>query len=145
MVTIIEEGLYLFINQNEAIQAVLPTNSGVFMGFVPENAQYPNVMFEKVSSVHDSTLDGPSGYVVRRYQFTCSGRDLPNVLSSGYVSAQKLADVIRQQMDGLTGTLPDGTPLFNMILDNELDSYDADAEVYHAVADYFVHYQELTP
>lgn len=138
----IEEGLFQFLKTNDEIDAVLPSENGIFMGFVPEEAKYPCVMFEKVSGVHDTTLDGPSGYVIRRYQFTCYGKDTQNAPGSGYILAQQLADVIRQQMNGLTGTLPDGTLLFNMILDNELDSYDADSQTYHAVQDYFVHFEQ---
>lgn len=138
----IEEGLYKFLLQNEALQEVLPSSSAVFLGAVPESANYPCILLEKVSSVHDTTLDGPSGYVVRRYQFTCKGKDAQNSPGSGYVSAQTVADVLRKQVNGLTGTLPDNTLLFNSILDNELDLFDDDAQIHNAIQDYFIHFQQ---
>jgi hypothetical protein len=135
----IEEGIYQWLKQNTAIQAAVantakPSAQNIFMGFVPESASMPCIMFEKVSSVHDTTLDGPSTYVIRRYQFNCYGQDLENIPGSGYVSAQKVADVLRQQLNGLTGTLPDGTLLFNAILDDE---------TYNAIQDYFIHFQQI--
>lgn len=137
----LEEGLYLFITGNlPLLQVISPTNS-VFMGYTPENAANPSIMLEKVSAVNDTTMDGPSGFVIRRYQFTCAAKDTA-APGSGFVIAQRVADVLRKQLDGLTGTLPDGTLVFNAIRDNELDSYDADAGVYHAIVDYFIHFRQ---
>jgi hypothetical protein len=139
---LIEEGLYLFLNQNTAIAPLITTGNGVFLGVVPENAAFPNIMLRKVSGQHDTTFDGPSGFVIRRYQFTCTGKDAANIPGSGFVSAQKLADVLRQQLNGLVGTLPDGTLLFNAILDNEVDGYDSDNSVHRCVVDYLIHFQQ---
>lgn len=136
----IEQGIYNFLQNNTALKAILPATNSIFMGTVPESAQYPCVMFEKISGQYDTTLDGPSGYVIRRYQFTCSGKDLSTEPGSGYVSAQKLADVLRRQLNGLTGTLSDGTQLFNSILDNDLDAYATDDQTYAAIQDYFLHF-----
>lgn len=140
----IEEGLYKFLLANDALKALLPPDTGVYMGFVPASAQYPCLMFQKVSGVHDTTMDGPSGYVIRRYQFTCLGKEDSSIPGSGFVSAQRLADTLRQQLNGLAETtLPDGTLLFNAILDNELDLYDEEGETHNAITDYFLHFRQV--
>lgn len=138
----IEEGLYQFLKQNTALTAVLAPKNSIYMGHVPESAQFPCLMFEKVSGVYDTTLDGPSGYVVRRYQFNCYGKDNLTTPGSGYVAAQRLADTLRQQLNGLVGTLPDNTKLFNAILDNDLDLFDDDLQADVAIQDYFIHFQQ---
>lgn len=141
----IEHGLFLYLKSNSTLAELLPSANAIWMGFVPENAEFPCVMFMKVSSEPDSTLQGPSGFVSRRYQFTCYGKDVDNQPNSGYVSAQTLSDAIRQQFEGLSEvsptTLPDDTLLFNIIPDTALDSYDADQEVHHAIQDYIVLFQ----
>jgi hypothetical protein len=139
---LIEEGLYKFLQTNTAIQDVIPTTNSIFMGLVPESASYPCILFFKASGMHDTTFDGPSGYVERRYQFTCLGKEDPQFPGSGYVSAQRVADVLRQQMNGLTGTLPDGTQLFNCILDNEVDIYDDDGMTHNAIQDYMISFSQ---
>lgn len=138
----IEEGIFLWLNQNTAIAPLITAGKSIFMGVVPETASYPNIMFQGVSAQHDTTLDGPSGYVMKRYQFTCNGKDTTNVPGSGYVSAKSLADVLRKQLNGLVGTLPDGTLLFNAILDNEIDGYDEGLFVYRSVCDYLLYFQQ---
>jgi hypothetical protein len=137
----IEEGLYRFILANEALQAAMPSENALFMDFTPEGAANPSIEFSTISSDSDTTLDGPSGLVVRRFQFTFVGRDNNNTPGSGAAMAKRLADVFRQQCDGLTGTLPDGTLLFNMWLDQEMSSYDSDGNAYHMIQDYFVQFR----
>jgi hypothetical protein len=141
----IEEGLYKFILANEALAAAMPSSNALFMDFTPEDANAPSIEFSTISSDSDTTLDGPSGLVTRRFQFTFIGKNTSNTPNSGAVQAKNLAEVFRQQCDGLTGTLPDGTRLFNMWLDQELSSYDSQANVYHMVQDYFVQFWRETP
>lgn len=138
----IEEGLFRFLQTNTAIQEVIPTTNSIFMGVVPESASYPCILFFKVSGVFDTTFDGPSGYVQGRYQFVCLGKEDPTHPGSGYVSAQTVADILRQQMNGLTGTLPDGTRLFNSILENSLDIYDEEGTTHNAIQDYILHFSQ---
>jgi hypothetical protein len=102
-------------------------------------------MIEQISSVNDTTFDGPSGYKERRYQFTVSGKDTQNVPGSGYVSAKRVADVLRQELDGLTGVLPNGIKLFNSILDTDFGSYDSEAQTYHHIMDFMISFSMVTP
>lgn len=138
----IEEGLFNFLNTNLVGQAGLAAGA-VYMGTVPESATMPCVMFETVTSKSDTTMDGPSGYVVRRFQFNFYGADKAlGAPGSGLVAAKKVQEALRLMFDGLTGTLPDGTKLFNVIRDSEVDSYDADTNIYHLLTDYFIHFQQ---
>jgi hypothetical protein len=147
MSLLIEEGLFKFLRANTAITALLQSDvtSSIWQGFTPETTLQPSIMFKKITGKSDTTLDGPSGWVERRYQFNMQATDAPNTPGSGYVEANILADMVRQQMDGLRGTLPNGVRLFNMILDLELDDYDADTQVYSSIQDYIVQFQHTTP
>lgn len=155
----IEEGIYKWVLANEALQALMPSQNALFMGYVPESAVMPCIMFQTASDNPDVTLDGPSGYVIRRYQFNFYGTDLPTpntpgVPGAGYVEAKNLANIFRQQItEGnnaptgvgaltLPGLLPDGTKVFNVIPDNSFDSYDEDAQRHQIVADYFFHFSQ---
>jgi Protein of unknown function (DUF3168) len=136
---ILEEGIFQFLKANTALQAVLPNEKSIFLGFVPESAKYPCIMFQKISTQNDTTMDGPSGYIIRRYQFNIYGQDSSNSPGSGYVQAQKVASILIQQLDGYSGTLPDGSQVYNTILDTEIDEY-TDDQTYIAIQDYFIHY-----
>ena len=141
MTATVEEGLFLYLTQNTAIQATLPEN-GLFMGYTPEGAPNPSLMFKKISGNHDTTLNGPSGYAENRFQFTATASDVNNTPGSGYVSSQLLISTLRQQLNGLNGTLPNGVRLFNSILDNDLDYYDEDDQEHQAVQDYIISWQQ---
>lgn len=135
----IEQGLNNFLVANLATL----TAQNIYMGFVPENAAMPCLMFETVSSKSDTTMDGPSGFVVRRFQFNFYGQDAAtSAPGSGYVAAKRVQEALRLMFDGLTGYLSDGTRVFNVIRDNEVDSYDADTNTYHLLTDYFIHFQQ---
>jgi hypothetical protein len=141
---LIEEGIFRFLQANAPIQATLlpGTTNNIFLGTVPESATYPCILIRQVSGKYDTTLDGPSGYAERRYQFTALGKEDPNFPGSGYVSARKIGDVMRQQMNGLTGTLPDGTLLFNSILDTDMDMYDEQGMTHNFIQDYFLQFRQ---
>jgi hypothetical protein len=141
---LIEEGLYKFLQANAPIQATLAPNTtnNIFMGVVPESASYPCILFRVVSAKYDTTFDGPSGYCERRYEFIALGKEDPSLPGSGYVSAKRVGDIMRQQMNGLTGTLPDGTLLFNSILDTDMDIYDEQGMTHNFIQDYFLQFRQ---
>lgn len=142
----IEKGLREWILANAALQDVLPSSNQIFHSFVPESANYPCIEFHKISGEHDQTFQGPSGFVTRRYQFTAYGVDATNGPGSGYVSAEIVADTLRQQFEWMSEncpmTLPDGTYVFDVQVDNELDSFDDQGLKYHCIKDYMIQFRQ---
>lgn len=137
----IEQGIFQFILDNEALDALM-TEGSLFQNVIPENSPNPSLMFRTITGTHDQTMQGPSGFVERRYQFTAQAADTDNSPGSGYVLAKTLMDTLRQQFNGLTGILPDGTRVFGTFLDLELDSFDDDAQKHQVVNDYKIQFQQ---
>jgi hypothetical protein len=135
----IEQGIFQFILNNTALDTLMPESS-LFQGVIPDNSPSPSLMFRKITGTHDQTMQGPSGFVERRYQFTAEASDAPNTPGSGYVLVQTLLDTLRQQFNGFTGTLPDGTRVFATFLDLETDEFDADAQKHVAIQDYKIQF-----
>lgn len=138
---LLEEGIYLWLTNQDGPLAGVLTNANTYFGFLPEYAPYPSLVFRKIMTKSDTTFDGPSGFVERRYQFNFYGKDesvggAPIVPNSGYVSSHEMQDLVRQQLDGLYGYLPNGIRLFNSMLASEVDHYDADTGLYTAITDY---------
>jgi hypothetical protein len=145
-VTLLDEGLFLFLTSTTGPLASVLSVNNVFEGWVPPNSQMPCLMYEVVSEVSDTTLDGPSGFVSSRYQFNYYGRDLSsNQPGSGRVSARKLQETVRLSFEGLTGVLPNGIQLWNVIKMGGLGHYNADDQTFQQVTDYKIIYRQPQP
>lgn len=130
---IIEEGIYLLLQQNADLVA-LCTLKGICLNAVPENAPDPSMCFSTISATPIATNNGPSGLNFRRYQFETFG--------STYVKAKQLQTLIRLAIDGFSGTAPNGQRVYNIIRDNELDGYDDVTGEHRTITDYFIHFAE---
>lgn len=142
----IESGLYDLLSTNTTFMSVC---KGLYMNTIPEGAPTPSVSFKVVSAVIDVTMDGNSGYVERRYQFTCTGRDsegITTTATSGYTAAKTLQEALRVLMENtltLPMTLSDGTYVFNVIRSMEVDFFDSESQVHHATTDYYVTFRQV--
>lgn len=135
-VVLLEQGLFQWFTSPTGSLAAYLSKQNVYLGRVPAGANYPCMMIEKVTEKSDTTFDGPSGYVERKYQFNFYGTDVGNTPNEGYVAAHVLQDAVRQAFNGLTGTLPNGVLLFNVIADEAHDEYDGNLQRYQAITDY---------
>lgn len=130
---IIEQGLLQLFKSFTDVVA-MTTLCGIYLNVVPEGAHDPCLLIAKVSATPDATMDGPSGYNIRRYQFTFFSKDFPTAL--------KLQEIVRALFDGYVGVLPNGTRVYNVIRDNEIDGYDDQTAWHHTITDYFIHFAE---
>ena len=142
---LLDEGLYLFLTNPNGPLAGLLTDANVFEDYVPPNSPMPCLMYQQVSEVTDTTLDGPSGYVETRYQFNFYGQDkTTGTPGSGRVAANSLRNAVRLQFNGLTGTLPNGIQLWNVIKMNSIaPHFDTQAQTYQLITDYKIIYCEF--
>lgn len=103
---------------------------------LPQNPTYPAVTYEQVSGVRDYTLCGPNGLAWPRV--TISSWAL------SYSGARALADAVRQRISGFHGEWGSSPPtqIGSVHLDNELDLYEDEAEVYRVAQDYIISFNE---
>jgi hypothetical protein len=132
-IMILEQGLYAFLLAQPAITN-LTTTKGIFLNSVPQGAPDTCLSIQKISAAPDSTNNGPSGLNIRRYQF-CT-------YSSSYIKSVTLQETLRTVIDGFVGYFPNGQRIFNIIRDNELDSFNELTDKERTITDYFIHFAE---
>lgn len=79
-------------------------------------SDYPAVTYQVVSDVSQYTLAGPDGCTQSRVTFNC--------IAPRYLDAHTLALAIKSTLTGYTGTLPDGTQVFETEVLNVRDLFD---------------------
>ena len=98
------------------------TSVPVYRAHGPENpttAQYPHVVFWRVSGPSEASIDGPIVYVTARYQFSC------------FALTHRLA---RQVAEALTALLVGATSTTIKAIEHENDFDIFDPETKHEVA-----------
>ncbi len=92
----IEEGLYVFLTNNEAISALLA--SRVYLLRLPQNPIYPAVVYKVISEKQPMTHGGtPGDLVTIRVQFDCHG--------GRYALSKQLKNVLKAELDGFNGLM----------------------------------------
>src|ERR1700748_1074303 len=98
---LLNEGLYLFFTDPQGPLSDVLNDANVFEGYVPPNSPMPCLMYQQVSEITDTTLDGPSGFVETRYQFNFYGKDETlGMPGSGRPAAALLRNAVRLQFNG---------------------------------------------
>lgn len=128
----IEAGLVSLLNGTSAITNLCAGR--IYPVVMPELGQPPCIVYQLVSSVSQYSNDGPSGFVTARMQLTA--------WAASYADAKALDAAVRAALDGYTGTLPDGTDVANVLIDNGLDYYEKDSRLFRVSTDYRVLYSQ---
>jgi len=84
----------------------------------------PRVVVHKISSQHEHHMLAATGKATARVQIDC--------YANSPVSADALAEAVRQALDGFRGTMNSGVFVSMCHLDNERTTYDAPLEGGHA-------------
>ena len=101
---------------------------------LPNDPSLPTLTYQVISTTPDATLDGPSGFMEKRIQFSSWGEC--------YGDAKALDEALRTVLDGFSGLQPDGTLIFNVMLDTAADLYEPDSKLYHVSTDYKVQFSQ---
>jgi hypothetical protein len=89
--------------------------SRVWPNVLPEDPDFPAVVYQRISTARVHTHDSAGGLATTRIQFTCYG-------TSGD-QAEEVADQVRAALDGLRGTFS-GTRIDAALSQNELSGLD---------------------
>jgi hypothetical protein len=83
----------------------------------PEDiSQYPMITYQGVSDVSGYTLSGADGVTDSRIIFNCH--------ASRYLDARNTALAVKKALTGYSGTLPDGTQIFQAHIVNMVDGFE---------------------
>lgn len=105
----------------------------IYLVNLPQSPSYPAVTIARVSGVREHNLSGPSG--LARPRISISG------WGTYYNAAKNVAEAIRQTLDGFSGTVS-GVDIQSVHLENEIDLYEDEPEVFRTMTDYFIQHQE---
>jgi len=93
--TTIETALFAIITGDATIESLIA--SRVYPNVVPQGAAMPAITYQQISGPRDHVMDGPSGLVGARFQLNCWSGD--------YAQARQLAEAVRKELNGYSGTV----------------------------------------
>jgi hypothetical protein len=105
----------------------------VYSLVLPQNPAYPAISFQQISATRTHAM-GSDGPLVRvRVQVNSWGRT--------YADARTLAGEVLTRLNRFKGE-SGGIQVLDVLLDNELDTYEMDADVRRVVQDYTIFVEE---
>ena len=125
-----EAGLHALLQADASLSSLV--GNRIHPLVLPEDCVKPAVVYQRISTVPTITMDGPADLTTCRLQFDCYG--------THYNDVKACADAVSHVLEGYTGTLPDGTYVFDIELDGMQDRYESEARLYRVSADYFVRF-----
>lgn len=116
------EGVYQALVASPAVMAIAKTVRPVV---APMNlSDYPCVTYQRVSRVPGYSLDDEDGVTGCRIVFEC--------LAERYLDASNLAEAVYNLFSNFKGALPDGTSVSKARVENQQDTWNADARIYES-------------
>lgn len=109
----------------------------LYLSELPQDPVFPAVVMSEISSLRESTLQGPTGYVHARLQI-----DSLSVTASG---SKGLSDLIRVALNGKR-FIRNGCKIGSIILQSIRDVVSLDIDVsiiYNSTSDYIIWYLEV--
>jgi len=138
----VRSGLYSRLAGTTAVTTLVGTR--IFPNFAPPDATLPYIVYSVVSQGHDHYIGAAAGRATPRVQL--------DVYDATLLSCETIANVLRTNLDGFSGTLgsSDTVECTLCMLDNEIDLYEPPAAgenvgTYHIAQDYLIHYVESVP
>jgi len=135
----IEESLYNYLASITDITDIV--DDKIYHHHLPQEAVFPVLTFQMISSRHDHDIQGAAGACTARYQVDCWSRSLAECV--------ELAEAVRQALQGYKGTMEDDHIFFITLDDqNNLDEAPKDGSdqwLYRREQDYLIKYRESVP
>jgi hypothetical protein len=106
-----------------------------------KNPKLPALTYRRLSGQHGHNIGGSSGTAIPTFRFDCWG--------ATYEDADKLAEAMRQVMQGFGGEMDD-TDVRTVVLADDFDDYEppedgSDDGFFHVTLDYAIRYTETIP
>jgi hypothetical protein len=136
----IENHISELLSTSAAVKALVggeedSSKSRVYYMQAVQNGDMPCIVINKISGVRSHVLTGPDGLANPRFQI--------DSIAKTYTEAKRLADAVRQTLDGYRGTLKE-TAVHGCSLDNERDIFENAIQppLYRIVMDFMVWHSE---
>jgi hypothetical protein len=127
----IESNLYSFLSGKAAVTALVSTR--IYPLKLPQGYSLPAISYQRVSSPRLYALSGTTGRLRARIQLDC--------WADTYSAVKGLADAVRGELNGHTGTFGSST-VDSLTLDAERDGFEEDTEVFRVLQEYIISHTE---
>jgi len=91
----LETGLYAFLAAEAGVKALVAAR--IYPDAAPAGAAKPYIVYQRITTERDRTMDGPNGLAMPRMQVTC--------WAATYIGAKVLADAVADAIDGFSGDM----------------------------------------
>jgi len=132
-------GLRAYLLDDAAIAAIV--GSRVHPLVLPQGDTGPSIVYSRISAVGDHHMSAASGLVQTRLQLDCWAASLDN--------AAALADLVKQRLDGFSGTMlwgedspAEAIVVQGIFFDGEREDFDNAAKLHRVSRDYLIWYEE---
>lgn len=134
--TTIETAIYSILTADDTILSLVSTK--IYPKILPQSSTVPAITYNQISGPRGHTMSGPDGTVASRYQINC--------WDSTYAGAKAIAEAVRKELDGYTGTV-NSRQIDSIMLDNEGDMPDGENNInnvrrFGKMLDFIIFYQE---
>jgi hypothetical protein len=105
---------------------------------VPQGVVADSIVYNRISGSGTYIMEGLSGFTIQRFQF--------DAWSSSADNANKLADLIRDRMDGYRGNMTSSTDtiqVHGIFMIDQRDDYDDAVQMTRMSRDYAISFKEL--
>jgi len=140
----LQSGIFIYLKSRGSITSYVGTgdNARIHPLVAPQGTTSPYIVYNQISNPHMHQLSGSSGFAKARIQL--------NAWSDEYDEAQDIAEVIRDNIDGLHGVYMGTVDVQSVLLmdNNDEIEYDPETEVaklYGVRMDYEFWYSENVP
>jgi hypothetical protein len=127
----IDAGLLYLMRNTAGVTAQVSTRS--YAVHLPQDVTLPAVVWQRVSTERAHAMTTDPGVVRARFQFVA--------YASSFDAAKDALDAVRAAISRVRGTYG-STEVLDILIENELDFYDNDADVYSATLDAMIAYRE---
>ena len=129
----IEDALFSLITQASSLQAIFGTGMWLFPTRFPDNAPFPNAVYNKVAEVTEETILGSSGFVASNFQLDVFTRD--------YSQGQSAVTALRTLLYGYRTQTPGNGVVIQGITEFKTTySYDPETQLMRWLNDFRVWY-----
>jgi hypothetical protein len=127
----IDDVLYTRLSGYAPLVSLISTR--VYPGVTPQNVTVPYVTYTRISAVRESGFGTDIGVVQSRFQF--------DIFADSYSESRAIAAQVRAAVQrwSNSGTSP---AVYETLLENDFDGYDATTRLHHAVIDALIFFAE---
>ncbi len=131
---IIEDALYSYLSTYPGLTALI--SDRVYPLKRPQKIKSPALTYQKISCPRLHTFGNDPGMATPRFQFSCFAED--------YNTVKNIAEQVRFALQDYSGTMGgvDGVIVGAVNLEDEVDLYEEDAEIFRVDLDFIIWHKE---